>query len=491
MGVGGISFGGGFASGLAQALTMKRHEDNQKRENLIQNNYKMLGLMLNSGQFGGIEDVQPFIENNDFGLEKSKGSKAGDPAAHVSSILGHIMRNQNGQPTGRGESQGPLVGSPVLPGSQQVQGATGPDDAGQMEPPTELASTPMQFPQQQPAPRTFMGMPVMSQEQAATRKVGIEGAATEAEIGVRRRMAEKIGLSGQDAMEYALTGKIPTAGRAAAERPMSVPYGNTVLDPNTGKVLYQAPDRPVTPAQTQDRTVTVAPGSRVVNPKTGEVVYTAPDRPKDAAGGGAASDDADLAEMAAGNPSVLQGLTPTVAGSVMRAIAKNPALKARFEQVRMQPLRDQATAAISALDQLVDVDDKGNVTGLKPGTAGLYGAGIGRLARFVPGSDTATAKAALDQVTGQLTLQLIQDMKAQSRTGATGFGQLSARELEVLQSGATTLKGEISEARALRELKKLRERFSKILQPGQADTAAASPTKARKDANGNWILSVP
>lgn len=189
-----------------------------------------------------------------------------------------------------------------------------------------------------------------------------------------------------------------------------------------------------------------------------------------------------LAALLARQPSLSQNLTPGMQGQVMKIVANDPALLGQYEQTRMAPLRASATRLLTTLDDLMTVDDRAGTERLTPGARGLYGLGPGRLLRFKPGSQEANAKASLDQVVGNLTLNMLSEAKAQSRTGATGFGQLSHRELDVIESAATILKGEISEARALQELLKIRGAILKMLQPGPgerdtptADDQAANP----------------
>lgn len=82
------------------------------------------------------------------------------------------------------------------------------------------------------------------------------------------------------------------------KKPVTVPAGSQLVNPNTGEVIFTAKDKPVTvtpggqlvdpstgqvifTAESADaKPVTVAPGGVVVNPKTGEVIYTAPAAPE-------------------------------------------------------------------------------------------------------------------------------------------------------------------------------------------------------------------
>lgn len=211
----GMSFGGGFASGVANALSQKREQDRKNEDREIANNWKLMQIAIDSQQVGGIEDLMPALQNLNLGLGKGKGGKGGgmDPTAHVTNVLGHILRNGKGSPEGRGTDAGPMVGATPLPGAQQPPQTTGPNDAGQVMPPTELPSRGLPQPAVQAPPQpSFMGIPLMSQAQVAQRKVDLEGVTTEAQIRMRKRMAEQLGYEGKDALEYALNWK-PSAGR--------------------------------------------------------------------------------------------------------------------------------------------------------------------------------------------------------------------------------------------------------------------------------------
>ncbi len=270
----------------------------------------------------------------------------------------------------------------------------------------------------------------------------------------------------EDALALITTGQM-SKDRGAAASGFTLGPDETRFDP-TGKELAHGKPKPPTATDLDIDKQIVAAYNAGNQPELNRLL--ALKRQSSAAGRAPTAADAEspeaLAEMVADNPNAMPG-TPTQQGAVMAAIAKNPALRARFEAAQLKPVREQATTIVGALKGLVKVDEAtGKVTGLQPGAAGLYGMGTGRLARFYPGSATATAKADLDQLIGTQILNLIGEMKKQSRSGATGFGALNARELDVLEQSATILKGEISEPRALQELKKLYEKFSLIMQPG-------------------------
>ena len=67
----------------------------------------------------------------------------------------------------------------------------------------------------------------------------------------------------------------PTKPRA----PISVAGGARLYDPDSNKVLLDALQEPEKPAAPQ-RPITVAPGGRVIDPTTGKLIFSAPDRPQ-------------------------------------------------------------------------------------------------------------------------------------------------------------------------------------------------------------------
>ncbi len=291
---------------------------------------------------------------------------------------------------------------------------------------------------------TFMGIPWPSSAQRATTAATQEVEADRLKMDARQKFAttaaQAYGWTPAQQAEYVATGKVtPPPARPGVS-----------LSPN--EIYVDAAGKEIARGLT-----TATPGQ------------TPP---------GAGSFDAQIARM-----QTELGRPPTAAEAVhayreWRANAASPALAAQSEEARLAPIRAQAQTALTTLDDLLTVTKNPDGTEsvqMTPGASGLFEVGPGRARRWYPGSNEANAKAALDQLTGQLTLDLIAGMKAQSRTGATGFGALNLKELGVLESSATVLKGEISRPRAQQELIKLRERFKQILAPGAAPVAPPPP----------------
>ena len=125
-----------------------------------------------------------------------------------------------------------------------------------------------------------------------------------------------------------------------------------------------------------------------------------------------------------------------------------------------------AQGTVDTVSNLLTIDPQtGNVTGLAPGTSNLFGARVPFLSS-VGGTKTATVNAYLDRLTAERIVELIGEMKSQSRTGATGFGPLAVAELKVLQDASTVLsQRNISDDAALKELTKIYNIARKYNQP--------------------------
>lgn len=102
----------------------------------------------------------------------------------------------------------------------------------------------------------------------------------------------------------------------------------------------------------------------------------------------------------------------------------------------------------------------------------------------LPGMGTqADATAAIKALTSKLDVNLIRQMKSQSKTGATGFGALSERELNVLENAAAMLDTSQSEPQFLERLNDIRAAAQKLTQAG--DGASSGSGRVYYDANGN------
>lgn len=137
-----------------------------------------------------------------------------------------------------------------------------------------------------------------------------------------------------------------------------------------------------------------------------------------------------------------------------------------FTSPEQRGKRETALAATNETLRVVDqlIDEAGN---LRPGVDNLFGFTSG--SRWLPGSNASNAEASLNQLVSKDIVNLIAEMKAQSRTGATGFGALNLKELEVLQNAANKLSNRWqSDESAREELLHIRNKLQLALQDGQA-----------------------
>jgi hypothetical protein len=87
-------------------------------------------------------------------------------------------------------------------------------------------------------------------------------------------------------------------------------------------------------------------------------------------------------------------------------------------------------------------------------------------------------------------VDLLGELKSQSKTGATGFGALSDKELSILQSSASKLENSnMSDQDVIAELGRIREHLLRVKEePGGVTSAPGGPSKRiRYDMQGNVI----
>lgn len=131
---------------------------------------------------------------------------------------------------------------------------------------------------------------------------------------------------------------------------------------------------------------------------------------------------------------------------------------------QQQEADDYAREVTSLIDQLVDKD--GNLAPDAARNVGMFDANTMTIRE-----DSATGLSKIDRLIGLLDIDTLRRMKSQSRTGATGFGALSAPELAIIENAASTLKHRgVSEGAYAAELKRIRDGFKKGAQPAAGAT---------------------
>ncbi len=96
----------------------------------------------------------------------------------------------------------------------------------------------------------------------------------------------------------------------------------------------------------------------------------------------------------------------------------------------------------------------------------------------IPGSKKVDWHANVDKLKSGNILKLMNEMKNASRTGATGFGQLSNKELEVLQQASLALRKDMRPEDAMKYLDQLEINLSKVI-------GSRNRRNARRLSSGN------
>ena len=148
-------------------------------------------------------------------------------------------------------------------------------------------------------------------------------------------------------------------------------------------------------------------------------------------------------------------------GRIDTAEEKKTAAKTAADAQRAA-VADKAQNVMNLIGQLGEIDPKTfkSVTKLSPGVERLYGVAVlGRTPGMLQGivsTETSDARAAMDQLMGTAVTDFLGELKAQSRTGATGFGALSEGELKLVQDVSSQLRNpKLSSERVRSELSRL------------------------------------
>jgi hypothetical protein len=146
---------------------------------------------------------------------------------------------------------------------------------------------------------------------------------------------------------------------------------------------------------------------------------------------------------------------------------KEAAKQAEIEKVnksKSDAFLDSATNALKTIEQV---------------RGGINFFGMESVLPTVPGTKQADWRASLNKLLAGRILDVLGNMKSQSRTGATGFGQLNAGELKVITDASTELKENLSEKRAAELLNDMEVAFQKII-----DRESQQPFNQAEQAQG-------
>jgi hypothetical protein len=128
----------------------------------------------------------------------------------------------------------------------------------------------------------------------------------------------------------------------------------------------------------------------------------------------------------------------------------------------LDSIREQAQGALEEIKDVLGDDD--NLT-----PAGARAVGKSSVANWVPTTKGYAGAASINRVKAQRVLSLIGEMKAQSKTGATGFGNMSNKDLATLERAATKLDTGLDEETFKKEMIRIRTLLRKVMEEDGAE----------------------
>ena len=172
--------------------------------------------------------------------------------------------------------------------------------------------------------------------------------------------------------------------------------------------------------------------------------------------------------LATGEVSDVESGTLMKPGSKLPGDGKDP---------KLQGIRDMTQSALDEIDQLSETDDQGKLK-LKShardatGMSRLPGALLDKVGLGSLTPSTTKGRTGIQTLKSKLVVDLIGHLKAQSRTGATGFGNMSNKDLAVLERAANKLNEDLSDDDFAEELGRVREKLKMIMEDKKEDKPA-------------------
>lgn len=170
---------------------------------------------------------------------------------------------------------------------------------------------------------------------------------------------------------------------------------------------------------------------------------------------------------------------PVPGGGNLGAVQKpgTPSAKGGKESAReverLAGVRNQASRTIEAMDDVIDPK-----TGkLSDDVAEAVGPSKMNPLGYIPGHPIQSGTLKVERLKNLLTVDLMSELKKQSASGATGFGNMSNKDLGVLEKAASLLNTNLSDEEFVKELKRIRPHLDSILQPGPNIEVAQIPDK--------------
>lgn len=168
-------------------------------------------------------------------------------------------------------------------------------------------------------------------------------------------------------------------------------------------------------------------------------------------------------------------LAPTLAK------AKADAAKAQAEAKQAQVGTANAPSVLSVqLQKQLANDEILRRIGLaRKETSGWSTGVFGNLLRFMPATDARNLSSDINTISSRVTQDVLQNLKSQSSTGASGFGALSEKEGQLLRDSVASLDQSQSKDHFLRNLRDVENHY-RALQAIQNNEDPRKPNVASK-----------
>ena len=212
----------------------------------------------------------------------------------------------------------------------------------------------------------------------------------------------------QQAIENAIAQReLAIRERPTPRSPIAVSPGQTVISPETGQPLFEAPDRPA-PAPSPRNPLLVSPGQTVYDP-TGGALYTAPTKPEP--------------PKEPDKPIVVNGsLVDPRSG---RIIATIPTQTPAAPPATNDYAQERGRRTVDAVKSLINRVSRRT-------------AGIGSLLSGVPETAARNFAAELETLKSNIAFKELTEMREASKTGGA-LGPISDRENQLLASSLGAL----------------------------------------------------
>jgi len=141
------------------------------------------------------------------------------------------------------------------------------------------------------------------------------------------------------------------------------------------------------------------------------------------------------------------------------------------DKVNKQKSESVKNSASGALQTIAEIEKR-------MGSFGLFGD-----LPSIPGTQRKNWEVNINKLVAENVLKVMNDLKTASRTGATGFGQLSNKELDLLKDASTALKRSLNPKDAQRYIDQIKKSMNKIIEE-QGDGVPSGQSDGQQGGTG-------